>query len=138
MFEDSPAEQDELADLVDFEATPQEVLSRIEHCISAFLEELSYGRLQSIQTVRLAFVLHAGSGRAAAEGAVQVSRDSSNAYLASASDGIRLQQAVQTRSLTHRQGESAFHFVRIFKVLEVVHELLRYSYVYDVIHNHSL
>lgn len=60
-----------------------------------------------------------------AEHAVQVSRESSNAYLASASDGIRLQQAVQTRSLIHRQAESAFHFVRIFKVLEVVHELLR-------------
>ena len=49
--EDITCEQDELADLVDFEATPGEVLSRIEHCISVFLEELSYGRLQSIQTV---------------------------------------------------------------------------------------
>ena len=49
--EDTACEQDELADLVDFEATPEEVLSRIEHCISAFLEELSCGRLQSIQTV---------------------------------------------------------------------------------------
>ena len=57
--------------------------------------------------------------------AMQVSRESNNAYLASASEGIRLQQAVQTRSLIQRQGESAFHFVRIFKVLEVVHELLR-------------
>ena len=50
-IEDTACEQDELADLVDFEATPEEVLSRIEHCVSAFLEELSYGRLQSIQTV---------------------------------------------------------------------------------------
>lgn len=33
---------------------------------------------------------------------------------------------MQTRSLVHRQGESAFHFVRVFKVLEAVHELLRY------------
>lgn len=49
--EDTACEQDGLADLVDFEATPEEVLSRIEHCISAFLEELSYGRLQSIETV---------------------------------------------------------------------------------------
>lgn len=49
--EDTACEQDKLAELVDFEATPEEVLSRIEHCISAFLEELSYGRLQSIQTV---------------------------------------------------------------------------------------
>lgn len=50
-FDDAACEQDEVADLVDFEATPEEVLSRIEHCISAFLEELSCGRLQSIQTV---------------------------------------------------------------------------------------
>ena len=50
-IEDIAYEQDELADLVDFEATPEEVISRIEHCISAFLEELSLGRLQSIQTV---------------------------------------------------------------------------------------
>lgn len=127
--EDTACEQDELADLVDFEATPEEVLNRIEHCISAFLEELSYGRLQSIQTVGSApdqtkpiQVGHTGSR---AKHAVQVSRESSNAYLASATDGIRLQQAVQTRSLINRQGESAFHFVRIFKVLEVVHELLR-------------
>ena len=56
---------------------------------------------------------------------MQVSRESSNAYLGSGTEQIRLQQAVQTRSLTYRQGESAFHFVRIFKVLEVVHELLR-------------
>lgn len=49
--EETACEQDGLADLVDFEATPEEVLSRIEHCISAFLEELSYGRLQSIETV---------------------------------------------------------------------------------------
>ncbi|DBA85877.1 TPA: hypothetical protein ACH3X1_005427 [Trebouxia sp. C0004] len=96
--------QCELADLVDFEASEEEVLSRIEHCVSAFLDELSFGRLQSIQTV---------------------SRESSNAYLGSGTEHIRLQQAVQTRSLTYRQGESAFHFVRIFKVLEVVHQLLR-------------
>ncbi|KAL0022978.1 hypothetical protein WJX79_000837 [Trebouxia sp. C0005] len=101
---DTQCEQDELADLVDFEASDEEVLSRIEHCVSAFLDELSFGRLQSIQTV---------------------SRESSNAYLESGTEQIRLQQAVQTRSLTFRQGESAFHFVRIFKVLEVVHELLR-------------
>ncbi len=56
---------------------------------------------------------------------MQVSRESSNAYLGSGTEQIRLQQAVQTRSLIYRQGESAFHFVRIFKVLEVVHELLR-------------
>lgn len=56
---------------------------------------------------------------------VQISRGSSNAYLGSSTEEIRLQQAVQTRSLTHRQGESAFHFVRICKVLEVVHELVR-------------
>jgi len=56
---------------------------------------------------------------------MQVSRESSNAYLGSGTEQIRLQQAVQTRSLTYRQGESAFQFVRIFKVLEVVHELLR-------------
>ena len=49
--EDTACEQDGLADLVDFETTPEEVRSRIEHCISAFLEELSYGRLQSIETV---------------------------------------------------------------------------------------
>ncbi len=50
-FDDTQCEQDELADLVDFEATDEEVLSRIEHCVSAFLEELSFGRLQSIHTV---------------------------------------------------------------------------------------
>ncbi len=49
---DTQCEQDELADLVDFEASDEEVLSRIEHCVSAFLGELSFGRLQSIQTVR--------------------------------------------------------------------------------------
>ena len=49
-LEDTEYEQDALADLVDFEATPEEVLNRIEHCISAFLDELSCGRLQSIQT----------------------------------------------------------------------------------------
>ena len=129
--EDIACEQDELADLVDFEATPEEVLSRIEHCISAFLAELSYGRLQSIQTVSESVskpnLIKLGLSRAKAKLAhLQVSRVSSNAYLASANDGIRLQQAVQTRSLVQRQGESAFHFVRIFKVLEVVHELLRY------------
>lgn len=123
-LEDTACEQDELADLVDFEATPEEVLHRIEHCISIFLEELSCGRLQSIQTVSdlLPILGSLGSSKAAS---VQVSRESNNAYLASACDGIRLQQAVQTRSLVQRQGESAFHFVRIFKVLEVVHELLR-------------
>lgn len=51
-FEDTQYEQEELADLVDFQATDDEVVSRIEHCVSAFLEELSYGRLQSIQTVQ--------------------------------------------------------------------------------------
>lgn len=50
-FEDTQCEQEELADLVDFEATHEEVLSRIEHCVTAFLQELSFGRLQSIQTV---------------------------------------------------------------------------------------
>lgn len=129
-IEDTACEQDELADLVDFEATPEEVLSRIEHSISAFLEELSYGRLQSIQTVSGGQQNQAGlvwvTSRAKHMHALQVSRESSNAYLASATDGIRLQQAVQTRSLVQRQGESAFHFVRIFKVMEVVHELLRY------------
>ena len=54
-----------------------------------------------------------------------MSRESSNAYLGSATEEIRLQRAVQNRSLTYRQGESAFPFVRIFKVLEVVHELVR-------------
>ena len=49
-LDDTECEQDALADLVDFEATPEEVLNRIEHCISAFLDELSCGRLQSIQT----------------------------------------------------------------------------------------
>ena len=48
---ETQCEQDELADLVDFEASDEEVLSRIEHCVSAFLDELSFGRLQSIQTV---------------------------------------------------------------------------------------
>lgn len=38
---------------------------------------------------------------------------------------IRLQQNVQTRSLTNRQGESAFQYVRIFKIMEIVHELLQ-------------
>lgn len=51
-LEDTECEPDALADLVDFEATPEEVLNRIEHCISAFVEELSCGRLQSIQTAR--------------------------------------------------------------------------------------
>ena len=51
---DTQCEQDELADLVDFEASDEEVLSRIEHCVSAFLDELSFGRLQSIQTVQIA------------------------------------------------------------------------------------
>ena len=46
-------EHDELAELVDFEATAEEVLNRIEQCVSAFLQELSVGRLPSIQTVRL-------------------------------------------------------------------------------------
>ena len=50
-FHETQYEQEELADLVDFEATDEEVMSRIEHCVSAFLEELSFGRLQSIQTV---------------------------------------------------------------------------------------
>ncbi len=51
LSDDTQCEQDELADLVDFEASDEEVLSRIEHCVSAFLDELSFGRLQSIQTV---------------------------------------------------------------------------------------
>ena len=50
-FDDATYETDELADLVDFEATAEEVLSRVEHCVSAFLEELALGRLQRIQTV---------------------------------------------------------------------------------------
>ena len=50
-LDETQCEQDDLADLVDFDATHEEVLSRIEHCVSAFLEELSFGRLQSIQTV---------------------------------------------------------------------------------------
>jgi hypothetical protein len=54
LFDDTQCEQDELADLVDFEASDEEVLSRIEHCVSAFLDELSNGRLQSIQTVQTA------------------------------------------------------------------------------------
>lgn len=56
---------------------------------------------------------------------LQVSRNSNNACMLADSEQIRLQQHVQTRSLTHRQGESAFHYVRIFKILEIVHELLQ-------------
>lgn len=42
---------DDLAELVDFDAQPEQVLDRIEQCVAAFLEELSFGRLQSIHTV---------------------------------------------------------------------------------------
>ena len=52
-FDDITHENDELAELVDFDATAEEVLSRIEYCVSAFLEELALGRLQSVQTVGL-------------------------------------------------------------------------------------
>lgn len=126
-FDDTQYEQEELADLVDFQATDDEVVSRIEHCVSAFLEELSYGRLQSLQTVQDVCRLQrrcAGPGLKLKK-ILQVSRENSNAYLGSGGEQIRLQQAVQTRSLTSRQGESAYNFVRIFKVLEVVHELVR-------------
>ena len=55
---------------------------------------------------------------------LQVSRSSNNATITS--DGEqRLQQTVNTRSLTNRQGESAYGFVRIFKILELVYELLQ-------------
>ena len=43
--------EDDLAELVDFDAQPEQVLDRIEQCVAAFLEELSLGRLQSIHTV---------------------------------------------------------------------------------------
>ena len=43
--------EDDLAELVDFEATTEEVLDRIEQCVTSFLEDLSLGRLQNIQTV---------------------------------------------------------------------------------------
>ena len=58
-------------------------------------------------------------------GHLQVSRSSSNAYMLADNEQIRLQQNLQTRSLTNRQGESAFQYVRIFKILEIVHELLQ-------------
>lgn len=59
LSDDTRCQQDELADLVDFEASDEEVLSRIEHCVSAFLDELSFGRLQSIQTVGTAKMIAA-------------------------------------------------------------------------------
>ena len=43
--------EDDFAELVDFDATAEQVLDRIEQCVTAFLEELSLGRLQNIQTV---------------------------------------------------------------------------------------
>lgn len=42
--------EDDFARMVDFDVTPQQVLDRIEQCVLAFLEELSQGRLQTIQT----------------------------------------------------------------------------------------
>ena len=55
----------------------------------------------------------------------QVSRSSNNASISINGEQIRLQQTLNTRSLTNRQGESAYGFVRIFKILEVVYELLQ-------------
>ena len=49
--EELPDTEDEFARMVDFDATPEQVLDRIEQCVTAFLEELSQGRLQTIQTV---------------------------------------------------------------------------------------
>ena len=51
MYASEAGVEDDLAELVDFDAQPEQVLDRIEQCVAAFLEELSFGRLQSIHTV---------------------------------------------------------------------------------------
>lgn len=49
--ENESGPESDLADLVDFDVTPEQVLDRVEQCVVALIEELSQGRLQTIQTV---------------------------------------------------------------------------------------
>ncbi|KAK9805104.1 hypothetical protein WJX73_008176 [Symbiochloris irregularis] len=94
------------APTVDFDASPEEVLARIEAVIIDSLTALAEGQLPVLEVV---------------------ARTDANAAAAHSQHAapLQLQNRTQLLSLTHRQGESAYKLTRMFAILQLVHELVQ-------------
>ncbi|KAG1662949.1 hypothetical protein FOA52_006702 [Chlamydomonas sp. UWO 241] len=118
MGADEPSAEESLVSVDDVLA-PGDVLARIEDVVSVFLQDVAEGRDPSLKLVSRSRGNVAYQPAAAQQGQGQLEAGMGGGV------ALGLGHRMTTRQLLSSRTQGAYAFARVFRVLEVVHELVR-------------